>query len=43
MEQKLHKKEINQFEKSCIAGGHPNHFMLSPEFGEQVLLKLTKT
>jgi hypothetical protein len=42
MEQKP-RKEVDQFEKRCIAGGHPNHFMLSPEFGEQVLLKLTKT
>ncbi len=29
------------FEKKCIAGGHRDRFMLSPDMGEAVILKTT--
>ena len=32
----------DEFEKTCIAGGHPNHFHLLPEMGDLVLEKETK-
>jgi len=32
----------DEFEKTCIAGGHPNHFHLMPETGDLVLEKETK-
>ena len=32
----------DEFEKSSIAGGHPNHFHLLPEMGDLILEKETK-
>jgi hypothetical protein len=32
----------DEFEKTCIAGGHPHHFHLLPEMGDLVLEKETK-
>ena len=32
----------DEFEKTCIAGGHPNHFHLIPDMGDLILEKETK-